>query len=273
MAQHRSAADPISARMGLALAAFVRLFFEDGSGDYESTRGLANGALGLPQEDLDERTAVAKKMLEEAVARCDPHQWPYPVLQYYQGKLSARDLEQQGGDPGRPDVLTYEGYYELMDAQKQTARALFDALRVDDELTKATIAAVHRETGELLDPHSAIGVHAARACRGDPRLPLIALATMSADEAGRIEELARALSQRLRAKARSRGVVDGLIAYSVAQDARNRFFCMPPKLAITVEQAEDIMLRYAEKKQLPGTVPIGVPMLGGFKDAFTCTKE
>ena len=65
-----------------------------------------------------------------------------------------------------------------------------------------------------------------------------------------------------------KGVVDGLIAYSVAQDARDRFFCIPPKMTITVDQAEDIMLRYAEKRQLPGTVPIG-----SFKDAFPCPKE
>jgi hypothetical protein len=70
-----------------------------------------------------------------------------------------------------------------------------------------------------------------------------------------------------------KGVVDGLIAYSVAQNARDRLFCIPPKMAITVEQAEDIMLQYAEKKQLPGTVPVGVPLLGGLKDAFPCTKE
>ena len=44
-------------------------------------------------------------------------------------------------------------------------------------------------------------------------------------------------------------------------------------MAITVEQAQDIMLLYAEKKQLPGTVPIAVPLLGGLKDAFPCTKE
>ena len=70
-----------------------------------------------------------------------------------------------------------------------------------------------------------------------------------------------------------KGLVDGLVAFSVAQDARDRFFCIPPKMAITVEQAEDIMLRFAEKKQLLGTVPIGVPLLGSLKDAFPFTKE
>ncbi len=69
-----------------------------------------------------------------------------------------------------------------------------------------------------------------------------------------------------------KGVVDGFMAYSVA-DARNRFFCIPPTLAITIEQAEEIMLRYADKKQLPGTVPIGVPLFFGLKDAFPCAKE
>lgn len=69
------------------------------------------------------------------------------------------------------------------------------------------------------------------------------------------------------------GVVDGLITYSAAQDARDRFFCIPTKMAITVEQAEDIMLRYAEKKQLPGTVPVAVPLLRGLEDTFPCTKE
>jgi hypothetical protein len=69
-----------------------------------------------------------------------------------------------------------------------------------------------------------------------------------------------------------KGVVDGFIAYSVA-DAKNRFFCVPPELALTTEQAEQIMLRYAEKKQLPGTVPIGVPLFFGFREAFPCAQE
>jgi hypothetical protein len=69
-----------------------------------------------------------------------------------------------------------------------------------------------------------------------------------------------------------KGVADGFIAYAVA-DARNRFFCIPPTLPITIEQIEDIMLRYAEKKQLPGNVPIGVPLFFGLKEAFPCTKQ
>jgi hypothetical protein len=69
-----------------------------------------------------------------------------------------------------------------------------------------------------------------------------------------------------------KGVLDGLIAYSVAH-GRDRFFCMPPDLAMTVEQAEEIMLRYAERKQLPATAPVGIPLFGGLKEAFPCTKQ
>ncbi|KAH6636179.1 hypothetical protein F5144DRAFT_485880 [Chaetomium tenue] len=61
----QGSADPMMARMGAALATFARIFYPDGSGDYESSRGLANGLLGLPKEDLDERTRVAKKMLDD----------------------------------------------------------------------------------------------------------------------------------------------------------------------------------------------------------------
>ncbi len=64
----KSAQDPISARMGAAMASFVRGFFPNGGGDYESTRGLDNAKLGLPEEDLDERTAVAKEMVEQGYA-------------------------------------------------------------------------------------------------------------------------------------------------------------------------------------------------------------
>ena len=64
----KSAQDPMSARMGTAMASFVRAFYPNGGGDYESTRGLDNETLGLPEEDLDERTAVAKGMVEQGYA-------------------------------------------------------------------------------------------------------------------------------------------------------------------------------------------------------------
>ncbi len=57
------------------------------------------------------------------------------------------------------------------------ARRLFDGASFDDAATMETIARVRAETGELLDPHSAVGVAAARACRTNAAVPMISLAT------------------------------------------------------------------------------------------------
>jgi threonine synthase len=54
---------------------------------------------------------------------------------------------------------------------------LFDAARVDEEETAVTMAELLRTTGELIDPHTAVGVHAGRASRVDPAMPLVVLAT------------------------------------------------------------------------------------------------
>ncbi|HEX5795618.1 MAG TPA: threonine synthase, partial [Geminicoccaceae bacterium] len=57
------------------------------------------------------------------------------------------------------------------------ARELFDAARVEEHEVAATMAQVLRTTGQLIDPHSAIGVAAGRRCRPDRAVPLVALAT------------------------------------------------------------------------------------------------
>jgi threonine synthase len=49
------------------------------------------------------------------------------------------------------------------------AGALFDAQRVDDDETLAIIRQVHEETGMLVDPHTAVGIGAARKCADDGR--------------------------------------------------------------------------------------------------------
>jgi threonine synthase len=57
------------------------------------------------------------------------------------------------------------------------ARELFDAARVDEDATAATMAEVLAATGQLVDPHTAVGIRAGRACRLDPKTPLVTLAT------------------------------------------------------------------------------------------------
>jgi threonine synthase len=57
------------------------------------------------------------------------------------------------------------------------ARELFDAGSAGEEETRATMAEVLRATGELVDPHSAVGIRVGRQCRLDPATPLVCLAT------------------------------------------------------------------------------------------------
>ena len=70
-----------------------------------------------------------------------------------------------------------DGRFDVEPDRWRRALQAFDAERVDDEQTKATIRAVYEETGNLLDPHSAIGVAAARTCQREEGVPLISVAT------------------------------------------------------------------------------------------------
>jgi threonine synthase len=58
-----------------------------------------------------------------------------------------------------------------------TLRETFDSHAVNDDVTCETIKLVYDETGYLLDPHTAIGVKAARECRRDKQIPMITLGT------------------------------------------------------------------------------------------------
>lgn len=75
------------------------------------------------------------------------------------------------------DGFRTTGSVSVDDARLAAARGKFDAARLDDDGTKRVIREVYETTGELLDPHSAIGVDAARQCRGDRSIPMISLAT------------------------------------------------------------------------------------------------
>ncbi|HEX9701672.1 MAG TPA: threonine synthase [Rhodospirillales bacterium] len=89
------------------------------------------------------------------------------------------DLE--GRDGGRVAAIM-EGFRKsgrfMVGAEAlKAARELFDGARFDDAATKAVIKQVHAECGELVDPHTAVGIAAGRAKRRDRNTPMVALAT------------------------------------------------------------------------------------------------
>jgi threonine synthase len=75
------------------------------------------------------------------------------------------------------DDFRVSGKLSVEDDRWTEARRLFDSLAVDDAQTCQVIAQVYAEYGELLDPHTAIGVHAARECRRSLAIPMVTLGT------------------------------------------------------------------------------------------------
>lgn len=65
----------------------------------------------------------------------------------------------------------------VSDKQLAQVKEVFDSASVDDEATCVVIKEVFEKYGELLDPHTAIGVKAGRDCNRDRSVPMVALAT------------------------------------------------------------------------------------------------
>lgn len=86
-------------------------------------------------------------------------------------------LELEGGDAGRTrarmQAFGQSGGFFL----ETPALALLVGGRADQDEVAATMAATLDATGELVDPHTAVGLAVARAHRPEPGTPLVALAT------------------------------------------------------------------------------------------------
>ncbi|WP_426571715.1 threonine synthase [Aquihabitans sp. McL0605] len=70
-----------------------------------------------------------------------------------------------------------EGRVETGDTRLASVTEVFDGASFDDDQTRAEIRRTYEATGVVLDPHTAVGVAAARAARRDPDVPMICLAT------------------------------------------------------------------------------------------------
>ncbi|MEQ8267211.1 MAG: threonine synthase [Parvibaculum sp.] len=73
--------------------------------------------------------------------------------------------------------LTQSGAFEIDPVRLDAIRAQFGAVRVDEKETAETISRMLAETGEIVDPHSAVGLAAAAKLRGDVSVPMVTLAT------------------------------------------------------------------------------------------------
>ena len=92
------------------------------------------------------------------------------------------DLYDRDAAAVRARMATFRdtGAFAVEPERLERARALFHAARFDDDGTRAEIRRVYERTGMLLDPHSAVGLAAARTAGAPDGTPLVALATAHA---------------------------------------------------------------------------------------------
>ncbi len=69
------------------------------------------------------------------------------------------------------------GSFSIASHSLKDIRGLFHGCAFTDDETKAAIAQVYAMTGELVDPHTAIGIAAARATLVESEMPIVTLAT------------------------------------------------------------------------------------------------
>jgi threonine synthase len=90
-------------------------------------------------------------------------------------EASGRDAEEV---VARMSALAKEGSFTIPASALARIRTDFDAFRADETACAEEMGRVYRTSGMIVDPHSAVGVHAARkALAASPATPVIALAT------------------------------------------------------------------------------------------------
>jgi threonine synthase len=92
------------------------------------------------------------------------------------------------------------GGFRLPQGALARLRAEFDSACATEEETEAAMARAYAEYGAVVCPHTAVGLHAARARRGDPRAPMVTLATAHAAKFPDAVERATGVRPRLPAR-------------------------------------------------------------------------
>ena len=148
--------------------------------------GYVAAQMGLPIERLIVATNV-NDILHRALSSGDYSQGTVtptaaPSMDIQVSSNFERLLFDVGGRDGLALAAQMKGFeaskaMQLTNAQREGAAALFTSCRADADAMTAAIRWAFAECGETIDPHTAIGLHAARAAGIDPAVPVVTLAT------------------------------------------------------------------------------------------------
>jgi threonine synthase len=148
--------------------------------------GYAARAMGLPIERLyvgcNSNDILTRTFATGAMTMAEVEPTLSPAMDIQVSSNFERLLfELYGRDGGKVAALLEEfrrtGESELEAGALEALRQVFVGHRLDDRETVAEMARLYRETGEMIDPHSAIGIATARAMAGGSETPVIALGT------------------------------------------------------------------------------------------------
>ncbi|PNU04677.1 threonine synthase [Novosphingobium guangzhouense] len=165
--------------------------------------GYVAAQMGLPVEKLIVATNV-NDILHRALADGDYSQGTVtptaaPSMDIQVSSNFERLLFDLGGRDGKALAEQMAGFeatkaMQLTNAQREGASALFASARADADEMASTIRWAYEATGELIDPHTACGLFAARTAGIDAGVPVVTLAT--AHPAKFPEAVERATGQR-----------------------------------------------------------------------------
>jgi threonine synthase len=148
--------------------------------------GYAAQRMGLPIQRFvlgSNRNDILFRMLESGTMKMEPVEPSLsPSMDIQVSSNFERLLFELAGRNGK-SVATMmrrfrkKGELTLSPPRHQRLTRLFSGGRADDTETLATIRRFHETTGMLVDPHTAVGISAAAAQRGDASVPMITVAT------------------------------------------------------------------------------------------------
>jgi threonine synthase len=148
--------------------------------------GYVAAQMGLPIERLIVATNV-NDILHRALSTGDYSQGTVtptaaPSMDIQVSSNFERLLFDLGGRDGKALAAQMAGFeaskaMQLTNRQREGAAALFSSARADPDDMSQAIRWAWENTGELLDPHTAIGLHAARAAGLPREVPVVTLAT------------------------------------------------------------------------------------------------
>jgi len=148
--------------------------------------GYVAERMGLPVARLIVATNV-NDILHRALADGDYSQGTVtatatPSMDIQVSSNFERLLYDLGGRDGAALAAQMKGFeatraMRLTNAQREGAASLFSSARIDGDAMSAAIRWAHEGAGEIIDPHSAVGLAAALASDVDPDVPVVTLAT------------------------------------------------------------------------------------------------